>query len=227
MDEREVKKGSIIFVPTSHIAGESVNRVKKAIAKERPDCVAIELDAGRYHALSMQQSKNTLETVRLLGVSTFALFWIMKKLQDYLGSRTGILPGSDMLAAVETAKANGITVALIDQPIGVTFYNVKKLPVAEKMKLLRLLVMAVIGIAAPLGKKEKIDLDRMLPGKLIKEAMAFLESELPGFYRILVSERNAVMAANLQELSYRFHKTVCVIGAAHKSGIKSLLERSR
>ena len=227
MDEREVKKGDIIFVPTSHIAGESISRVKKAIAQERPDCVAIELDAGRYHALSMQQSKNTLETVRLLGVSTFALFWIMRKLQDYLGSRTGILPGSDMLAAVETSKANGIAVALIDQPIGATFYRIKKLPVAEKLKLLRLLVMAIIGIAAPLGKKEKIDLDRLPPGKLIKEAMTFLENELPGFYRILVSERNGVMAANLRELSYRFHKTVCVIGAAHESGIKSLLERSR
>ncbi|MCX6817481.1 MAG: TraB domain-containing protein [Candidatus Aenigmarchaeota archaeon] len=223
MDEREVNKGSIIFVPTSHIAGESVNHVKEAIAKERPDCVAVELDAGRYHALSVQHTKNTLETVRLLGVSTFALFWIMKKLQDYLGSRTGILPGSDMLAGVETAKANGITVALIDQPIGATFYKIKKLPVAEKMKLLKLLFLAVIGIAAPLGKKEKIDLDRLPPGKLIKEAMTFLENELPGFYRILVSERNAVMAANLQELACRFPKTVCVIGAAHESGIKSLL----
>lgn len=223
MDERDVKKGSIIFVPTSHIAGESISRVRETIERVRPDCVAVELDAGRYHALSMQHTKNTLETIRLLGVSTFALFWIMKKLQDYLGSRTGILPGSDMLAAVETAKANGITVALIDQYIGATFYKIKKLPVAEKFKLLRLLALAVIGIAAPLGKNEKIDLDRLPPGKLIKEAMAFLESELPGFYRILVSERNAVMASNLRALSCRFPKTICVIGAAHESGIKSLL----
>ena len=227
MDESDRKMGSIIFVPTSHVARESISHVRETIERERPDCVAVELDAGRYHALNMQHTKNTLETVRLLGVSTFALYWTMKKLQDYLGSRTGILPGSDMLAAVETAKAKGIAVALIDQPIGATLYKIKKLSLMEKVKLLRLLGLAVIGIVAPVGKKEKIDLERLPPGKLIKEAMAFLESELPGFYRILVSERNAVMAANLGELSRRFQKTVCVIGAAHESGIKSILGSSR
>jgi len=41
---------SIILIPTSHIAEESIQKIKEVIEKTKPDCVAIELDEKRYIA---------------------------------------------------------------------------------------------------------------------------------------------------------------------------------
>jgi pheromone shutdown protein TraB len=221
--KRPSETGKIIFVPTSHVARDSLARVRDVVAKEKPDCVAVELDLNRYHSLNAQAGKSTFRLIRALGLSTFVIYWTLKKLQDYLGSKTGILPGSEMLEAVNLARAKGIDVALIDQPIEVTFYKIKKLPLGEKLGLFRLLMLAVVGMAVPFGKKEKVDLNRLPSEKLIDEAMAYLESELPGFYGVLVSERNAVMSSNLYRLMIKYEKIVCVVGAAHEKGIKKLL----
>lgn len=221
--EAHVKKGRIIFVPTSHIARDSLLAVKAALAAERPDCIAVELDAGRYHALRSHGESSTLGLIKTLGPSTFALYWTLKKLQAYLGGKTGIFPGAEMLEAVNLAESTGIDAAFIDQPIGVTFFRIKKLPLSEKFRIFRLLSLAAVSMAFPFGKKEKIDLNALPPEKIINDAMAYIESELPGFYRVLVAERNEVMASNLLKLSGRYEKIVCVVGAAHAKGIAEML----
>jgi pheromone shutdown protein TraB len=59
---------------------------------------------------------------------------------------------------------------------------------------------------------------------VIEQAMDYLEKELPGFYRVLVSGRNKVMAKNLKDLSRKFDKIVCVIGAGHEKGMNAMLQ---
>jgi pheromone shutdown protein TraB len=135
----------IILVPTSHIARESLDRVRKAIEKEKPDCVAVELDINRYQYLKESRNESTFNMIRILGPPTFLLYWVLKKFQDHFGKKTGILPGSEMIEAVRIAKENGITVALIDLPIDITLSRIKTIPLSEKLKLFKLLIMGVFG----------------------------------------------------------------------------------
>ncbi|MEE9323531.1 MAG: TraB domain-containing protein [Candidatus Aenigmarchaeota archaeon] len=213
----------IILVPTSHIARESLYHVRKAIESEKPDCVAVELDINRYHYLKEQGEESATDMIRFLGLPTFLIYWILKKFQNYFGKKTGIFPGSEMMEAVGIARERGITIALIDQPIEITLLKIRKITLSEKLKLFRFLVMGVFGMAVPFGKKHEFDLNRVPPKEIIKQAMSYLRKELPGFYSVLVGERNKIMAKNLKELGKRFDKIVCVIGAGHEKGIKIIL----
>lgn len=216
----------IIFVSTSHVARESLEKVRKAVEKETPDCIAIELDVLRFRSMESEK-KETLSSIKILGLPTFVIYWVLQKFQEYFGKKTGILPGSEMTEAVRLAKEKRIPFAFIDQRIDVTFYRIQSIPISEKLKLLWILLLALLGMAVPSAEKhkQKIDLNRVPEQKIIEEAMQFLETELPNFYRILVIERNEVMAKNLKELDKRFGKIVCVLGAGHEKGMREILKK--
>ncbi|NIO21297.1 MAG: hypothetical protein GTN76_11320 [Candidatus Aenigmarchaeota archaeon] len=215
----------IILIPTSHIARESLENVRKIITKEKPECIALELDLNRYYALKAEEKERSgfWGMIKSFGIFTSLIYWILKKFQGYFGGKTGVLPGSEMLKGVEIAEELKLPFAFIDQPVERTFFNIKKIPLSEKLSLFWLLIKAVFGLAYPFGKKVEIDLSKVPPKKLIEEAMKQFRKDLPGFYNVLVEERNAVMARNLKALAKKFDKIVCVIGAGHEKGLKKLL----
>ncbi len=47
----------IILVGTSHIAKQSIRRVKKAIEENKPDIVAVELDSKRFYSIIAKKTK--------------------------------------------------------------------------------------------------------------------------------------------------------------------------
>lgn len=214
----------ITLVPTSHVARESLENVRKAIEEEKPECVAVELDVNRYYYIKERGGAGPMDMVGALGIPTFLIYWILKKFQDYFGRRTGILPGSEMIEAVRIAREKGSDVALIDQRIEVTLYKLRKISLMGKLKLFKLMAMGMFGLAFPFGRGEKIDLNRVPPKKLVRQAMDYMKKELPEFYRVLVGQRNAVMARNLKHLSEKYDSVVCVIGAGHEEGIRKLLK---
>jgi len=216
----------IILILTSHIASQSIMKVKEAIEKEKPDCVAVELDINRLMSFQ-QEGVSNLNAMKRLGITTFLVYWIMKKLQDWLGKKVGILPGSEMITAVRIARQKGIKVALIDQDINITFTKIQKMPLKEKLRLVWFLVknLTVGLLLSKLGKGEKIDLSKVPPNEIIKQAMNLLKKEFPGLYKILVTDRNIVMSNNIKHISKQFKKIIVVIGAGHYDGMKKLLAK--
>ena len=215
----------ITIIPTSHIARESLEKVKETIEKEKPDCLAVELDIDRYHFLKSNEKGSLMEMIKNLGLFTSLIYFVLKKLQNYLGSKTGIIPGSEMIKAVDIGLSEGITVAFVDQNIGKTMFGIKKIKLSEKLKLFWILIKGIFGMAFPFGKKTTIDLNKVPEKSLIDQAMSFLKKELPGFYRVLVEDRNRIMAKNLKELGKKFDNIVCVVGAGHEEGMKELLNK--
>jgi pheromone shutdown-related protein TraB len=210
--------GKVILVPTSHIAEESLGKVREIVDKERPDCIAVELDVNRYIALKDKKA-SSMELLKAVGPLTFLLFLVLKKLQEHLGGQVGILPGSEMLAAVEIGRRRNVQVAFIDMDIRTTLKNINAVGAGEKLKLLWFLLKGMFS-----GEKVEIDLNKIPSDKLIEEAMGVFREEFPGLYRALITERNRYMAAVLKRLSGRFEKVVAVIGAGHYRGIGRLLE---
>lgn len=203
----------IRILPTSHIAKESLKAIESAI-KKKPDCVAVELDVTRLAALKYGGDRSSIKE---MGVGNFLIFSMMKTIQQWLGKKAGIMPGAEMLKAVELAKDNGIPVFLIDRDIRVTFQRIGNIGFKEKAKLFFLML---VGFLAPV----KIDLKAVPKDDVIEEAMSFLKEKLPSFYRALVEERDTFMAHQLFHISERYENVLAVVGAGHKSGLVERLK---
>jgi pheromone shutdown-related protein TraB len=228
--EKENGMARITIVPTSHIARESIRAIRETIEKEGPDCIAVELDPGRYQALQEGEG-SMLEALRALGPATFLFYYVLKKMQDSLGRAVGMVPGSDMLEAVRISKEKGIGLALIDRDIADTFLRIKVIPAKEKLRLLALAFKAAVGlgISSKIKKpgKETIDLSKVPPEKVVEEAMDLLKEQFPQLHRILVEERNLYMARRILDLSKGCQSMVVVVGAGHAKGIRELLEKKQ
>ena len=218
----------ITIIPTSHIARESIRQIRESVEKERPDCIAVELDPGRYQALQQGEAP-MIDALKALGPTTFLFYFILKRLQDSLGKAVGVIPGSDMMEAVRIAREKGIALALIDRDIGDTFLRIKAIPAREKVRLMGLLLQAAAGLGISKMKKpadgKTIDLSKVPPEKMVEEAMSILQNQLPGLYRALVQERNEHMARRILSLSQSCSSVLVVVGAGHAKGIRKLLEK--
>jgi pheromone shutdown protein TraB len=107
---------------TAHVSQQSVDEVEETIAERHPDVVAVELDEGRYRQLR-GETPDDLDPTDLLSGNTvfqFLAYWMLSYVQARLGDRFDVTPGADMLAAVESAEAHGIGVALVDRDIQTT-----------------------------------------------------------------------------------------------------------
>ena len=209
----------ITLVATSHVAAESVRKAQVLIEKERPACVAVELDALRLqHLLKPQQ-----DTRFVLSVD-FLLLWLMKKLQQSIGGKLGVLPGAEMLAATEAAQAAHIPVFLIDQDIRRTAQRMQTIGWKEKTKLIVLLLRTGFSLSfLKLHKGKGVDLTKVPADELVAEAITYLKIQFPRLYGVLVGERDRIMAANLLSLGETYPNILAFVGAGHVKGMKKLL----
>jgi pheromone shutdown-related protein TraB len=214
---------NIVLVGTAHVSEKSIKDVEEAIEANKPDVVAVELDARRYQALKEGgQGKKEIPVKELLKGNNLAIFLIQTMLafvQRKVGAEMGVKPGSEMLAAIEAADKRGLQVALIDRDLGVTlsrFWN--KMTLGEKFKMLYSLVLAGLGI----GTKD-IDIDKMTQEDVVSDLIEELREFTPSVAEVLVDERDAYLAHNLLEIG-RTKRVVGVVGAGHREGIRKYLE---
>jgi pheromone shutdown-related protein TraB len=212
----------IKIVPTSHIAEQSLRDIRKAVERENPDLIAVELDMDRFIAMQEEEKTSTLRALRSLGFFNFLVYSLMKRIQNWLGKKVGILPGSEMLSAVRIAEEKAIHVAFIDRDVRLTFLRMGSVPKTERLKLVWFMIkgFTIGALMSKLGRGRSIDLRKLPPEELIDQAMALLSKEFPNIYRVLVRERDVYMKRKLTELSERYHRIVAVVGAGHKRGLE-------
>ena len=204
----------IKIIGTSHVAKSSVNEVHRVIEKLKPDCVAVELCPARFYTLLEGPRKPSLG----FGLTQFLLSY----LQQYLGKKIGIMPGAEMLEAINAAKKAGSKVVLIDMRIEQILMRISGISKREKIRLFSKLIF---GFVLSPFSKESFDISKVPSKRLIKKAMGYMKKELPVFYDILVTQRNKYMARNILSLSKKYEKIVVVVGAGHEDGLKKLLNK--
>jgi len=109
---------------TAHVSAASVQAVEQAIGSGQYDSVAVELDPQRLQALTNPNALAQLDLVEVIRKGRVALFAANLALAAYqrrLAEQLGIEPGAELKRAVELAKANDLTVHLIDRDVGLTF----------------------------------------------------------------------------------------------------------
>jgi pheromone shutdown-related protein TraB len=206
---------------TAHVATTSVEAVKVQIETYQPKIVGVELCKTRHDALveGRRLDKEGLRRVIKEGKAPMVLMQAMLSAeQRRLGLNEGQEPGAELLAAVETAKAAGIEVALVDRDIQVTMRRAwKKMKWRERFRLL----FSLFGDDEEL--EEDFDLDELLTDSdLLSTMMEDLKEFSKGAGEALIDERDRYIAEKIMQ-SKTEEKMLVVVGAGHLKGIERAL----
>jgi pheromone shutdown protein TraB len=209
-------------IGTMHVSPESREEVVKTILSERPTAVAVELDRTRFLAMQRGIEVTLSDALRMgrAGLVNYAL----AKLEERLGETFGMAPGEEMRGAIEVASALGIPIYLIDEDIRVILAKITRAPFREKL----LMALEGLSIFLPIGKAESPN-----PFDEYRWMMMEFQRRYPYLYRVLVEERNGIMARNLMDvvdylLGFTSRvKVIAVVGLGHKPGLERLLSRGR
>ena len=206
---------------TAHVATTSVEAVKEQIETYQPKIVGVELCKTRHDALveGRRLDKEGLRRVIKEGKAPMVLMQAMLSAeQRRLGLNEGQEPGAELLAAVETAKAAGIEVALVDRDIQVTMRRAwKKMKWRERFRLL----FSLFGDDEEL--EEDFDLEELLTDSdLLSTMMEDLKEFSQGAGEALIDERDRYIAEKIMQ-SKTEEKMLVVVGAGHLKGIERAL----
>ncbi|MBI2208111.1 TraB/GumN family protein [Candidatus Woesearchaeota archaeon] len=218
---------NLTIIGTSHIARQSLEEVGEAIIEGKPDIVALELDRKRlYSLMSKQEGKISIYDIRRIGLKGFIFSLIGAWAEKKLGKLVGVAPGSEMKKAVTLAKKHNMKLALIDQDIEITLRRFSKaLTWKEKWNFMADIIRQIFT-----GKKEiEFDLTKVPDKKIIRKLINKVKIRYPNIYRVLIEERNEVMAKNLEKIMEENEdkKILAIIGAGHEEDILNIIKRPK
>ena len=215
---------NLMIIGTSHIAKQSLEDVEKAIEGWKPDIVALELDNRRLYSMFRKPGKIRLYDIKRIGIKGFIFSLIGAWAEKKLGNMVGVAPGSEMKNAVRLARKNGIKVALIDQDIEITLKRFSKsLTWKEKWNFFEDILKAIFARKGVI----EFDLTKVPSKKVIKKLIEQVKKRYPNIYKVLIEERNEVMANNLHKImsEYPDKRVLAIIGAGHEDDILNSIKK--
>ena len=218
---------NLTIIGTSHIAKQSLEEVEEAIEEGKPDIVALELDRKRlYGLMNKENRKISIYDIRRIGFKGFIFSLIGAWAEKKLGQLVGVAPGSEMKKAVMLAKKYKIKIALIDQDIEITLRRFSEvLTWKEKWNFIVDIMKQIFA-----GKKEiEFNLTKVPDRKIIRKLIDKVRIRYPNIYKVLIEERNEVMANNLEKIMAENEgsKILAIIGAGHEEDIIEIIKRPK
>lgn len=210
---------------TAHVSRSSAEAVERLLASGEFDAVAIELDENRYASLTDPDrwaKMDLFKVVREGKAGMVAASLALGAFQQRLADQIGIEPGAEMRAAIHAAEQAALPLLLIDRDIGITLRRVyRNVPWWQRLTLFSGLIASVIS-------REEIteeEIEKLKEGDMLEATFTEFAEESASLYEPLISERDAYMAARLEQEAEHGHQNVLVvIGAGHLKGLVSHLE---
>jgi len=221
---------NLTVIGTSHIAKQSLKEVESTIVGQKPDIIALELDKKRFFALMQEkQRKLKLRDIKKIGFKGLLFNIIGAWIEQKLGKLVGVRPGSEMLQAIRLAKKHKKNIALIDQDIEITLRKIStSLTWKEKFNFVVDIIKGLFFKKSELKKMgiKKIDLTKVPSQKVINKIIKVVKKRYPNFYRVLIEERNQIMASNLFNLMNLNpdKKILAIVGAGHEKEIIKIIK---
>lgn len=223
---------NLTIIGTSHIAEQSLREVASAIEKEQPDILALELDKKRFYALTHKIKRRVqLRDIKRIGLKGYIFNLIGAWIEQKLGKLVGVKPGSEMIKAIELAKEHKINIALIDQDIEITLARISKtLTWKERLNFIADLFKGLFFKKRELKKLAitKIDLTKVPSKTLIKKLIKKVKVRYPNLYKVLIKERDQIMAYNLHNLMLANpeKRILAIVGAGHEEELMNLIKKA-
>ncbi len=224
---------NLTIIGTSHIAKQSMEEVEAAIKKEKPSIVALELDKKRFYAITHDAKRRLrLGDIKRVGIKGFLFNVLGAWAENKLGKYVGVKPGAEMLKAIKLARETKARIALIDQDIEVTLAKVSKsFGWREKLNLVKDIIRGILFRKREFRKLgiTELDLTKVPSKSLIKKLTSKFKADYPSLYRVLVEERNNVMAGNLRRImdEHPDDRIVAIVGAGHEEEMIEIIKRPR
>ncbi len=219
-----MKYKNLIVVGTSHIARQSLDEVSRIIEDVKPEIVAVELDKRRLEALlSGETRKPSLRDIKVIGFNGYLFAVLGAWAQKKLGQQVGVIPGEEMKTAVKLAKKHGLKIAIIDENIEVILKKLsKEISWREKWNFVVDIFKGIFGL-----EKMEFDLSKVPEEKIISKMIEKIKKRYPNIYKVLIYDRNNLMAKRLGELMEKNpdKKIFAVVGAGHVEGISEILKK--
>jgi pheromone shutdown-related protein TraB len=214
-----------ILVGTAHVSRGSAELVRDVISREKPDHVAVELDAQRYQALTEQQRWESLdikEIIRKKQLATLIVNLLLAAYQKRMGLKLGVMPGTELLEAVRAAEENGIPFSLADRDVRVTLRRA-----IRSMSFWRKSLLASALLASLFDDKELTEgqIQELLKRDVLSELMKDLGETMPELKKVLIDERDLYLSRRIREAPGA--RVLAVVGAGHLEGIKKALLECR
>ncbi len=213
----------ILLLGTAHISQSSIDEVKGAIEKEKPDVVGVELDAKRFAQLRQGdkwQDTNIGHIISSGQTYLFLLTIMLSNFQRSLGQQLGVKPGTEMIEAMKVAEEKSIPVALLDRDVNVTLKRaVQKMTLREKVHFA---TSTFAGFFSEEKKAITYQLVEELKDKdILNRLLQQLGKEMPSVKKVLVDERDHFIAHSISKAPGK--KILAVVGAGHVEGIKAAI----
>ncbi len=198
----------ITLVGVGHVFQISA-QVRQVIHESEAGAVCVELDPRRYQAL-LEERKGREGPVSYKLLSMF---------QRRLARQFGGEVGQEMISAVAAAREVGADTLLIDVDAGSMFNSLwRKMPIKEKVNLL---LSSVISLFASKKRVER-ELEEFEQNE--EEYLEVFERQFPTLKKVLIDDRNILMASRIGKADERYGNVVAIVGDGHVEGMRRLLD---
>lgn len=219
----ELNGRKITLIGTAHVSSESVQEVKDTILAQKPDCVAVELDEKRCDSIKNPEKYRELDIIKVLRKKEGFLLLanlVMAAFQKRTGQKSGVVPGAEMLAALNTAEESRIPTVLADRPVQITLRRAwAKSSASGKSQMLAALVASSFS-SEEISSEE---IENLKKSSEMDSLMQELAQSMPTIKQVLIDERDHFIASRIWEACG--NNMIAVLGAGHLAGVESSLKK--
>lgn len=217
--EYRLRAGSreIFLLGTAHVSEKSISQTVEAVDQFCPDCICVELDPQRYQNLIDRDRWQNLDLFKTLkeGKGFLLLFnLLLVAFQNRIGRSLEVLPGGEIIRAVELAGEREIALALIDRPIDITLKRAwSSCNLVHRFKLFN-------SILSSIFEREGIsqqEIEELKQSDAIEKMIGEFAGSFPGIKGALIDERDIFLARSIAEA--KGGRLLAVLGAGHLSGV--------
>ena len=218
----------IILIGTAHVSRGSIEEVRATILEEKPDYVCVELDEARYASISKKDNWQNLNMVKVFREGRGFLLManlVLSGFQRRMGAELGVMPGEEMMTALQTAQELGIAYSLCDRDVQITLRRAwSRCNLWSKSKLLASLLTSAFSTE----KLTPEEIENLKNRNELDGMMSELSEYLPSVKETLIDERDRYLAAKIGSTGAGTDKPVkiiAVVGAGHMQGIRAHMEK--
>src|SRR6056297_1761623 len=140
---------TVILAGTAHVSRQSAEFVTDLIEEENPDTVCVELCQSRHQSLRNKEQWRQMDIFKVVKKKqAFLLLMnlLLTAFQKKIAEKFGVIPGQDMVNALDAAEKTGARIELADREIRTTLARTwKAIGLWGKIKLLFQLLISIGG----------------------------------------------------------------------------------
>jgi hypothetical protein len=215
-------KQEFYILGTAHVSKKSVEEVEELIERVKPDCVLVELCAGRAKRL-IEDPKLGLDDLKQIFSNGGGMLELALRTLSHCVRLLGVMPGTDMRAAIEASSKRGIPVVYGDQDGQLTMkklkemwswrqiWNASKVPIEKHTALYQVYQMLS-------ENSMDVCIEKLKDRQLIRKILTELESLYPSLYDVMLTQRDKYLVNSLKRCKGQV--VVGVVGMGHLDGIE-------